>query len=114
MQWRSGDGSGGWKAAAREGIAALQARGVALREEPVLARLAQLLAGLQAPPPARPGSAPELDLPQTPFSDVSSSRMSFSQERRCGALPLPATLLLITAPQPPVQHACWWRTPHHP
>jgi hypothetical protein len=94
-QQRSGDSSGSWKAAAREGVAALQARGVAVREEPVLARLAQLLAGLHAPPPAPPGSAPEQDLPRTPFSDASSSRMSFSQERRCGAPPCPLALPLV-------------------
>ena len=106
MQRRSWDGGGGWKAAARQGITSVQARGVNVQEEPVLACLSELLAGLLAPPPlARPGGgAPDQELPVTPFSDISSSRVSFSQERRCGAPfhPFVASTVLSNFPVPTV------------
>ena len=46
----------------------------------MLARLTEVLLALQ--PPAAAQDAPDQDAPMTPFSD-SSSRMSFSQDRRC-------------------------------
>ena len=57
----------------------MRTSGVDVREEPVLARLAELLAALQ--PPAAAQDAPDQDAPPTPFSD-SSSRVSFSHDRR--------------------------------
>ncbi|BDA47164.1 probable DmX-like protein 2 at C-terminar half [Coccomyxa sp. Obi] len=74
------DAGRAWRAAVQAGLTALQEKGISVEAEPVLERLAELAALLQlehAPHPA--------EEPATPFSE-SSSRLSFSRDRRSGSL----------------------------
>jgi hypothetical protein len=77
----SSDGGRAWRAAAQAGLSAYQEKGIQVQTEPVLERLVALAALL------RPGEGPGLaEEPATPFSE-SSSRLSFSRDRRwvtCG------------------------------
>ena len=57
----------------------MRAAGIDVQDEPVLARVTELVLALQ---PAAAQDVPDPDAPLTPFSN-SSSRMSFSNDRRC-------------------------------
>lgn len=74
------DAGRAWTAAAQARLAPLQEKGV-IEAEPVLERLAELVALLRLDP--APNAAEE---PATPFSE-SSSRLSFSRDRRCAHVP---------------------------
>ncbi len=72
----SSDAGKAWRTAAQAGLSGLLEKGILLEPEPVLERLGALAALL------RPGEAPALaEEPSTPFSE-SSSRLSFSRDRR--------------------------------